>query len=246
MAVYKNDANLEILLLFENDLTDESVNENDLTNTDVVFDGDSKEGSYSGDFESGDPSSGSITDASQVGLDITGDISICFWFKPETDERTHYLVGKSGANGDEGYLIQTVATDRIYFRLSDDGSSQTTAQTPASAISAATWVHVACVYNGVDMRVYIDGSLASNGAENPKAYVDDIYDTDVIFIVGGRSDKPGSFTDGLLDELAVFSRALSAAEVADIEANGIQDAPGHAGRLVQNVPLKSKISGGLA
>src|SRR5574337_299601 len=46
-----------------------------------------------------------ITDAAQVGLDITGAITISAWIKPGNSSITKYYVAKNGASGNFGYTL---------------------------------------------------------------------------------------------------------------------------------------------
>lgn len=230
MAVYKDDANIQLLLLFENDLTDESPNGNDLTNNNgVTFDNvDFQEGAYSADFEAGSSQSGSIADGSQSGLDITGDISVGCRIKAESlAAGTHGLITKwNPTSGERSWGLFVNSNGAITFLVSNDGSSVTTAITANSVISTGTWFHVVAVYNGTDIRIYVDGSLSSNGADNPKTYSSGIHSGSADVIVGTRDGSGGTFFDGKMDEGFVFDRELSSAEVADIDTNGIQDPAG--------------------
>lgn len=230
MAVYKNDPNLEGLWLFEETggtRYDDTDNSNDLADNNTVgYSSDSKEGDNSADFEAGNSEYLSIADVAQAGLDITGDISICAWVKAESVTGYHFIAGKWNDGSNESYSVYRSSTSScIVFDLSNDGSSETVAKA-AVDLSVGTWMHVAYVYNGTDMRIYIDGALSSNGADNPKTYSGGIYNSTAPFCIGAglNGGSPSFYFDGLIDEVAVFSRALSADEVEDIYLNGIQDA----------------------
>jgi hypothetical protein len=257
VAVYKNDAHLQGLWLLEETSGtryDSSPNDsNDLTDNNTVgYSTDSQEGSNSADFENGQSEYLSIADASQTGLDITGDLSIVAWIKPESFPVTiHTIVAKYTADtGKRGYLFYTRdwgSGEKLSATLSDDGTTQNIAK-GATTLSAGTWYHVAVVYDGTDIRLYVDGSLDSNGADNPKTYSGGIYDTGEDFVLGSESDASTNWHwDGLMDEVAVFDRALSASEVSDIYDNGIQDPPagGGAWPILSGDGVHSPVFGGL-
>jgi hypothetical protein len=81
---------------------------------------------------------------------------------------------------------------------------------------------VAATHDGSYIRVYVNGALDSNGAENPKSYgAGSIANTGASFRLG-QTDESYAF-DGLMDVAGILNRTLSAAEVNDIYLNGIQD-----------------------
>lgn len=65
------------------------------------------------------------------------------------------------------------------------------------------------------MRLYInDAMVASVDLENPV----ELDDVDTPLMVGRQSDRPGSFFEGVIDEVAVFDRALTVAEIEELYA----------------------------
>lgn len=238
MAVYKNDAGLMGLWLLEEangTRLDYTPNNNDLAdNNTVASSADCKEGVKSADFESDNNEWLSIADAAQTGLAITGAISLGAWIKPESlsDANGHAIIMKYLTTGNQrSYALWLQPTTGSYYvrcNLSNNGTD-VTAATGATALSAGTWYHICAVYDHVtDIRVYVDGLLDSNGAENPKAYSGGIADKSSEFRLGRHPVDDWEY-DGLMDEVFVFNRALSAAEVLEIKTNGIQTPAGGGG-----------------
>lgn len=85
-------------------------------------------------------------------------------------------------------------------------------------------MHLACVYNDTDIRIYVDGVL-DTGADNPKAHTTGIFNSNASFIVGDGGGLTNEF-DGLIDEVIIFDRALSAAEILNIYNDGIDGSNG--------------------
>ncbi len=248
--VYKNDANLQALWLMEETSGaryDYTPNDNDLTDNNTVGSStDSQEGDRSADFERDNSEYLSITDGSQTGLDITGDLTICCWVKPESLSNVGFFVTKWATSGNQrSYMLYTygVAGGDVTAALSDNGTDLAWANTVGSVLSTGTWAHVAVVYNGTDIRIYVDGALSENGSDNPKTYSSGIYNGTADVRVGGR-DGSSNYFDGLMDEVAIFDRALSAEEIADIYNYGIRDL-GQAGCLVGGVRLTRLVGGKL-
>jgi hypothetical protein len=71
------------------------------------------------------------------------------------------------------------------------------------------WCHVVLVREGTSVRVYLDGSLEISGKAPPMRMAP--------LFLGGRSDRQDNW-EGRLDEIAVFSRALSTDEVGQLQA----------------------------
>ncbi|MBL9201228.1 MAG: hypothetical protein JNL39_12020 [Opitutaceae bacterium] len=107
-------------------------------------------------------------------------------------------LGVGGKSGHTGRLV--------FFSGSD----------PAATVGGKTevprwsWHHVALVRDGDTVRVYLDAQLEiETRSPAPRTPVADL------FHFGGRSDNDSNW-EGRLDEVAVFDRPLSAAEVAKL------------------------------
>ena len=101
--------------------------------------------------------------------------------------------------------------------------SFTSGATPDNnAINAVTpvtpgeWYHVAATYDMSSSKLYINGELDAEGAFSVTPNV-----TDVPFIVG-RTDNGSYKLQGAVDELALFSVALSDADIGTIMTGGLR------------------------
>ena len=77
-----------------------------------------------------------------------------------------------------------------------------------AALVPNTWTHVAATYNGTLIQLYINGGLVSS---MPATGL--IQTTTTSLRIGGNT-YPTEFFQGLIDEVRIYNRALSAAEVA--------------------------------
>lgn len=243
MPVYKNDANLQGLWLMEEasgTRVDYTGNNNDLTDNNTVGSStDARQGLRSADFEVANSESLSIMDASQTGLDITGNLSICFWYKPESlpgAGSEHQLVCKYNTTGNQrAYrIVFQQSSGAFRCNLSSNGTA-TVEAIGATVLSAGVWYHCAVVYNGTDIRIYVNGALDSNGVLNPATYSSGIFNSTADFRLGNQQNGT-NYADGLMDEVGVFNRALSASEVSSIFLTGIQDVPSPATLVPQPTP----------
>ena len=86
--------------------------------------------------------------------------------------------------------------------------------TGGAAPVAGTWYHVVAVYDGTNGYVYANGALGAQAAA-PGYYPN----TDSVFSVGTRSDV-GFHYNGSVDEVALYTNALTAAEILAHYQNG--------------------------
>ena len=134
------------------------------------------------------------------------------WDRPGNEQQ--YAIRADGQNASQ-YSFD--------IRVSADGSSESKYDT--ANVNEREWVHVCGVYNDVDVRGYVNGVLDTN--ETPPSHTGGIYNGTEQFRVGVPSsgDTADDF-DGLIDELIVFDRALTADEVSEIYENGIDGTKG--------------------
>ena len=96
-----------------------------------------------------------------------------------------------------------------------------------------TWNHVACTFDEVTLKLYVNGSLAASGAKSGwlnKHYPDQLVDI-------------GSGLEGAIDDMAYWNRALTEAEISSIYNGGKgMTIEGNAGNSVQASPLASASS----
>lgn len=146
-----------------------------------------------------------ITVADDSSLDLTNGMTLEAWVKPDTlanswrtiliKEQTQNLAYAMYAGTDAGLPSGHVYTD------SDKGLSGPT------ALPLGQWSHVATTFDGSTLRLYVDGAQVSTMAV-----------TGPITVSGGALRMGGNavwaeWFDGTLDEVRVYNRALSGAEI---------------------------------
>jgi hypothetical protein len=99
------------------------------------------------------------------------------------------------------------------FAITTDGYTNEQKLTSA-ALATGSWKHVAVVLGSGPGGLYVDGALAAGGSAvslRPR----DLGAIDYVFL--GRSQFGADpYFDGLLDEVRVYNRALSAAEIGEL------------------------------
>ena len=100
---------------------------------------------YSLDLEAGSSQYASIADVSQTGLDITGDLTLEAWIKPETLTSSDTVLSKydpGNVTNQRSYRFQTLDTGFIRFQVSSNGSTPTGASSTGT-IATGSWYHIA-------------------------------------------------------------------------------------------------------
>lgn len=109
------------------------------------------------------------------------------------------------------------ATETLRVRLKTDGTT-TTHMTNTLALTNNTWYHVAFTYDGSNIRVYLNGNEVGSFAKTGT-----LDQSSLPVRIGSGDDGsggPAAVWDGMIDEVKVYSRSLSQAElVAEYNAN---------------------------
>ena len=184
---------------------------------------------YSRDFDSANVEY-LYNSAEGTELDISGGnatITIVAWIRPDSapaSGATRCVAGKyNHLTNNRQYFLGVKDSDggthfKIRAVISDDGTN-VNGTDGSTEMSATNWYHIAMVYNDTDLRVYLNGSLDCTAGVSCLAENRGIADKSQEFTVGAYAG--GQQWDGLIDEVAVFSRALSATEINNIWANGL-------------------------
>lgn len=190
---------------------------NDLTDNNTVL---SATGilSDAADLEDANSEYLDISDASQVGLDFTGDFSLSLWIKPESLTTTHYITmkGDQGASG-IWYGMFLDNTGVLTF-LVDDGTTAYLAASPSSAITAGSLYHVVGVRMGAIIYLYINGVLITSTSAVSTSMA-----STLAFRIGNRyaAGVLGAYYDGLVDEYSAYDRALHYGDILDHYNQGV-------------------------
>ncbi|WP_436934716.1 LamG domain-containing protein [Halovenus marina] len=149
-------------------------------------------------------------------LSIEDEISVAGWVNTEAVDDSHFIL--TGAD-DEGKFILYLFNDQPTWWLgTDDSQGYRLARNPS--ISTGQWVHLAGTYDGSDLRLYVDGSLAATQAVD----VPDLLEPVPCRI--GADTRPGQDGNfeflGRIDDMWVFDRTLSESEVQDLYNNAAQ------------------------
>ena len=156
----------------------------------------------------------SITDASQTGLDITGDITIEFWWKPETSSAFTWLLGKYLISGNQRSYGIYYNSGSLHFSISDDGTGvggHITDLGESWTPSDGTWYHITITYDASAGQAitYIDGSYIGDNT----GYINSIFNGSSDLIIGGANGSGN--VDGLMDDVRIWNDVRTSTEISD-------------------------------
>lgn len=148
----------------------------------------------------------------------SSDFTISFWvyFPTTAGYQEQSLINvwedSSSSNREWGLLIYGSASPySLQFNTSGDGINGTAA---TGSITSATLHHVVAVKSGTNLTLYIDNSVAATASGAPST----IFNSTTPFQIGAQLTT--RFTTGTIDEVGLWSRALSSTEVSDLYNSG--------------------------
>jgi len=135
-----------------------------------------------------------------------GALTIEAWFYANSFGTNDGIVGKRQSGVDDSWGVMTGTGNVIQFRTWT--SAGAVLMSSNTALLTNTWHHIVAIYDGVDMRIYRNGVLDST----PSAQTGNIIAGDSSVWIGAYYDIGNTF-DGLIDEVRIYNRALSADEI---------------------------------
>ena len=167
-----------------------------------------------------------VTDTTASPLDLSTGMTIEAWVNPTNMSGWECILMKERGVVGEGLLSYALyAHDGAplslgqpvpagYVRLNPAASTTDKAVRGTTKLTLGAWTHLATTYDGTTQRFYVNGVLV--GTANPvvAGSQNTIVTSNGALRIGGDASSTGEFFQGLIDEVRVYNRALSAAEIA--------------------------------
>lgn len=154
-----------------------------------------------------------VLDTTASPLDLSTSMTIEAWVNPTAMSGWETAVLKERGVGLLSYALYAhdgapfaggVAAPAGYIRAG--GVDQPVRGTGPLALG--TWTHIATTYDGANQRFYVNGVLVATRAQTGLIAVGN-----GALRIGGNASFTDEFFEGLIDEVRVYNRALSAAEI---------------------------------
>ncbi|MBK9330345.1 MAG: LamG domain-containing protein [Sphingobacteriales bacterium] len=124
-------------------------------------------------------------------------VSIAFWFKTKQTGALNFFIGCSD------FLVGN-NNPKVSLAISIPGT-----ESAYGEYTADEWTHYAGIYDGTDIKVFINGVLAET--INHPGTIDDMNEK---LFIGSRGGSV--FWEGSIDDLFIYSKALSPTEITQL------------------------------
>ena len=175
----------------------------------------------------------SVTD--NIQLDIPQAITLEAWANfSSLSNPYNTILAKESSVATRNYLISVTQNGAIHLSYGNASAANVNVTTVDGVISTGQWYHIVGVIDTVSgtMGVYVNGTLVQSGATSG-AMITSTSD----LRIGGATNGTTSRMTGLLDEVAIYNRALSTTEINAAYNAGLN------GKSAAKIPLVSTWSG---
>lgn len=144
--------------------------------------------------------------------DITGPLTISAWIYHDTNSAVDHIISKNNNGGESPYQLSLLTTDQLRYFADNGGLSDFIDST--DTVSLISWHHVAMTRDTSNIYFYIDGKPDSGNPHplTPGAAVA----SNVNLIIGARGNHNANYFDGNIDEVRIYNRVLTPAEVSQL------------------------------
>jgi len=143
-------------------------------------------------------------------FDITEQITLSAWVN--TNDAGNGQHNPYVSKGDQTYAIKHASSNTIEFFIYNGGWF--TANVRVDSSFNGEWHHVAGTYDGSELKTYVDGVLGATVAHQGSI---DIQTHNLTIAM--NSQETDRFYDGVIDEVKIYNRALSASEIRFLVGN---------------------------
>ena len=141
-------------------------------------------------------------------------ISAFGWINPNSISGKT-IFGKGFSNDSDEQFIVYFSTDSKFRLILRTTAGRTLIDTTADAPSTGSWAHVGFTYDGTNVKLYADNVVVASTTTSGALTTGSTYS----FIMG-QSGSGTFFFDGKIDEVGLWTKALTTDEVSDLYNSG--------------------------
>ena len=160
-----------------------------------------------------------VTVADSPLLRFTSAFTLSAWVNPQQSQPTEPVVIFKQIPGDLAYALYSKG-DGIGPNAWTRSSGNYHSVAATSAIPVNTWTNLTSTFNGTTLSVYVNGVLVSSAAASGA-----IDTGNGVLRIGNDSIFPNEGFVGMIDEVRIYDRALSAAEILSDMAVPVSETP---------------------
>ena len=168
------------------------------------------------DFESGDRDIVEIPDSHD--FDLSDAFTLQAWVRPETNGVWRFVIGKETSSF-YSYSLYAGADTNVPAGYVADRALSYSKVNGASELPLENWSHLTLTSDSKDLRLYVGGTLVDT------AVAKSAQSSDSPLRIGGN--QVNKYFDGAIDEVRIYNRALSAAEIDPTQTTIISPRPSY-------------------
>jgi len=165
-----------------------------------------------------------IDDKIAATVSVGGQWTIALWVNWQDGPNTYEHPIGLGTGHDATFWFSGTT---VAFKTSDSSGSTVVDKGLSSSITTGVWYHLAATFDGTTVTGYLNG-VAQFSAAAPATTI-----RSNSIKIGTSGSEFNNFFDGIIDEVLVYNRALSASEIAGLTAS----VPSGPASFVQSVVL---------
>lgn len=147
---------------------------------------------------------------------VSGDEITCMaWVYVHSTPIDPRVISKSDDTSYQMFCLLVNGTDTVGWRIVGPGATDRTILNTSDTLSYNTWYHLTGVYDGSEMRTYINAVEKASVSKSGNIY----QNSDPVWLGGNGTSATSRPFDGLIEDVRVYSRALTVPEIQTIYAS---------------------------